>query len=89
MTFQIDKNTTVDGKLKVGANADVTYAKRAATGGKSACAFPDPLDFKLIGFEKDFPSESHLGKSFFYCAIACQLPCRDDTRALIVGRRLE
>lgn len=25
MTFQIDKNTTVDGKLKVGANADVTY----------------------------------------------------------------
>ena len=25
MTFQIDKNTTVDGKLQVGANADVTY----------------------------------------------------------------
>ena len=25
MTFMIDKNTTVDGKLKVGANADVTY----------------------------------------------------------------
>src|SRR5213594_4107970 len=25
MTFTIDKNTTVDGKLKVGANADVTY----------------------------------------------------------------
>jgi hypothetical protein len=25
MTFQIDKNTTVDGKLKVGASADVTY----------------------------------------------------------------
>jgi len=25
MTFAIDKNTTVDGKLKVGANADVTY----------------------------------------------------------------
>lgn len=25
MTFQIDKNTTVDGTLKVGANADVTY----------------------------------------------------------------
>jgi hypothetical protein len=25
MTFQIDKNTTVDGKLRVGANADVTY----------------------------------------------------------------
>jgi hypothetical protein len=25
MTFMVDKNTTVDGKLKVGANADVTY----------------------------------------------------------------
>ena len=25
MTFRIDKNTTVDGKLQVGANADVTY----------------------------------------------------------------
>jgi len=25
MTFMIDKNTTVDGNLKVGANADVTY----------------------------------------------------------------
>jgi len=25
MTFTIDKNTTVDGKLKVGASADVTY----------------------------------------------------------------
>jgi hypothetical protein len=25
MTFMIDKNTTVDGKLKVGSNADVTY----------------------------------------------------------------
>ncbi|MGB9435476.1 MAG: hypothetical protein WBQ89_24725 [Candidatus Acidiferrum sp.] len=25
MTFMIDKNTTVEGKLKVGANADVTY----------------------------------------------------------------
>jgi len=25
MTFQIDKNTTIDGKLQVGANADVTY----------------------------------------------------------------
>ena len=25
MTFQIDKNTTVDGQLKVGASADVTY----------------------------------------------------------------
>ena len=29
MTFQIDKNTTVDGKLKVGANADVTYREDA------------------------------------------------------------
>lgn len=25
MSFQVDKNTTVDGQLKVGANADVTY----------------------------------------------------------------
>ncbi|OLB21945.1 MAG: hypothetical protein AUH16_01050 [Acidobacteria bacterium 13_2_20CM_57_7] len=25
MTFLIDKNTTIDGSLKVGANADVTY----------------------------------------------------------------
>ena len=25
MTFQIDKNTTIDGQLKVGATADVTY----------------------------------------------------------------
>ncbi len=25
MTFQIDKNTTIDGQLQVGANADVTY----------------------------------------------------------------
>jgi hypothetical protein len=25
MTFQIDKNTTIEGTLKVGANADVTY----------------------------------------------------------------
>jgi hypothetical protein len=25
MTFQTDQNTTIDGKLKVGANADVTY----------------------------------------------------------------
>jgi hypothetical protein len=25
MSFSIDKNTTVDGKLKVGSNADVTY----------------------------------------------------------------
>jgi hypothetical protein len=29
MTFQIDKNTTVDGTLKVGANADVTYREDA------------------------------------------------------------
>ena len=25
MTFMVDKNTTIDGSLKVGANADVTY----------------------------------------------------------------
>jgi hypothetical protein len=25
MTFEVDQNTTVDGKLRVGANADVTY----------------------------------------------------------------
>ncbi len=25
MTFVVDKNTTIEGKLKVGANADVTY----------------------------------------------------------------
>jgi len=25
MQFQVDKNTTIDGKLQVGANADVTY----------------------------------------------------------------
>ena len=25
MNFQVDQNTTIDGKLKVGANADVTY----------------------------------------------------------------
>jgi len=25
MSFQVDQNTTIDGKLKVGANADVTY----------------------------------------------------------------
>jgi Cu/Ag efflux protein CusF len=25
MSFTIDKNTTVEGKLKVGSNADVTY----------------------------------------------------------------
>lgn len=30
MTFQIDKNTTVDGKLQVGANADVTYREDGA-----------------------------------------------------------
>jgi hypothetical protein len=29
MTFQIDKNTTIDGKMKVGANADVTYREDA------------------------------------------------------------
>lgn len=29
MTFQIDKNTTVDGKLQVGANAEVTYREDA------------------------------------------------------------
>jgi hypothetical protein len=29
MTFQIDKNTTVEGKLQVGANADVTYREDA------------------------------------------------------------
>ena len=32
MTFVIDKNTTVDGKLQVGANADVTYRE---DGGKN------------------------------------------------------
>jgi hypothetical protein len=30
MTFQIDQNTTVDGKLKVGANADVTYRQEGS-----------------------------------------------------------
>ena len=25
MTFQVDNNTTIEGKLQVGANADVTY----------------------------------------------------------------
>jgi hypothetical protein len=25
MSFAIDKNTTIDGKLKVGSSADVTY----------------------------------------------------------------
>ena len=29
MTFLIDKNTTVDGKLQVGANAEVTYREDA------------------------------------------------------------
>ena len=29
MTFAIDKNTTVDGKLKVGASADVTYRQES------------------------------------------------------------
>ena len=29
MTFTIDKNTTVDGKLKVGAGADVTYRQES------------------------------------------------------------
>ena len=32
MIFQIDKNTTVDGKLQVGASADVTYRE---DGGKN------------------------------------------------------
>ena len=32
MVFQIDKNTTVEGKLKVNANADVTYREE---GGKN------------------------------------------------------
>jgi len=30
MTFDIDANTTIDGKLKVGANADVTYRQEGA-----------------------------------------------------------
>ena len=30
MTFQVDSNTTIDGKLKVGANADVTYRTEGA-----------------------------------------------------------
>jgi Cu/Ag efflux protein CusF len=30
MTFQVDQNTTIDGKLKVGANADVTYRQEGA-----------------------------------------------------------
>jgi hypothetical protein len=33
MTFSIDQNTTVDGTLKVGANADVTY--RTDSGGNN------------------------------------------------------
>jgi hypothetical protein len=32
MTFHIDRNTTIDGRLKVGANADVTYREE---GGKN------------------------------------------------------
>ncbi len=32
MTFQIDKNTTIEGKLKVNANAEVTYREE---GGKN------------------------------------------------------
>lgn len=32
MTFHIDKNTTIEGKLKVDANADVTYREE---GGKN------------------------------------------------------
>lgn len=31
MTFQVDKNTTIDGQLKVGANADVTYRQDSGT----------------------------------------------------------
>ena len=31
MTFTIDKNTTVDGKLKVGSTADVTYRQDSGT----------------------------------------------------------
>jgi hypothetical protein len=29
MTFRIDKNTTIEGKLKVNANADVTYREES------------------------------------------------------------
>jgi len=29
MTFQLDKNTTIEGSLKVGANADVTYRQES------------------------------------------------------------
>ena len=31
MAFTIDKNTTVDGKLKVGSSADVTYRQDNGT----------------------------------------------------------
>lgn len=31
MTFQIDKNTTIDGQMKVGANADVTYRQEGGS----------------------------------------------------------
>jgi hypothetical protein len=31
MAFQVDKNTTVDGKLQVGANADVTYREEGGS----------------------------------------------------------
>jgi hypothetical protein len=31
MAFQVDKNTTIDGKLQVGANADVTYREEGGS----------------------------------------------------------
>jgi hypothetical protein len=31
MTFLIDKNTTVEGNLKVNANADVTYREESGS----------------------------------------------------------
>lgn len=31
MAFQVDKNTTIDGKLQVGANADVTYGEEGGS----------------------------------------------------------
>lgn len=31
LAFQIDKNTTIEGSLKVGANADVTYRQEKGT----------------------------------------------------------
>jgi len=31
MHFQIDKNTTIEGQLQVGANADVTYRQEGST----------------------------------------------------------